>query len=61
MKHLVLIPTFLIGATYATVAFALDKTHVSRKSPQAPVQQSAVVEGADNFYKSDKVIMQEWH
>ena len=59
MKHLVLIPILLIGATYATVAFALDKTHVSRKSPQAPVQQSAVVEGADNFYKSDKVIVQK--
>ncbi|MEH1948490.1 MAG: alpha/beta hydrolase [Nostoc sp.] len=50
MKHLVLIPTFLIGATYATVAFALEK---------APVQQSAVVEGADNFYKSDKVTVQK--
>ncbi|MEH2357305.1 alpha/beta hydrolase [Nostoc sp.] len=59
MKHLVLIPTLLIGATYATVAFALDKTHVSRKSPQAPVQQSAVVEGADNFYKSDKALVQK--
>lgn len=32
---------------------------VSRKSSQAPVQQSAVVEGADNFYKSGKVTTQK--
>lgn len=58
MKHLVLLPTLLISAICATAAFALDKTHVSRKSPQAPVQQSAVAEGADNFYKSDQVTTQ---
>ena len=54
MKHLVLIPTLLLSAV-ATMAFALDQTPGSRKSPQTPVQQSAVVEGADNFYKSDQV------
>ena len=40
-------------------AFALDKTPVSRNSPQALAQQSAVVEGADNFYKSSQVTMQK--
>ena len=59
MEHRVLIPTLLISAICATAAFALEKTHVSRKSSQAPVQQPAVVEGADNFYKSDKVNMQK--
>lgn len=58
MKHRVLIPTLLMSAIGATAAFALDKTNVSRENPQAPVQQSAVVEGADNFYKSDQVTMQ---
>jgi uncharacterized protein len=57
MKHRVLIPTLLMSAIGATAAFALDKTHVSQNS-QAPVQQTAVVEGADNFYKSDQVTMQ---
>lgn len=59
MKYLVLLPTLLVGAIYTTAAFALNETHVSRKISQAPVQQSAVVEGADNFYKSDKVTMQK--
>ncbi|MBD2039952.1 alpha/beta hydrolase [Microcoleus sp. FACHB-672] len=59
MKNRILIPTLLISAICTTAAFALDKTHVSRKVSQAPVQQSAVVEGADNFYKSDKVTMQK--
>ncbi|MEG4087489.1 alpha/beta hydrolase [Microcoleus sp. POL10_C6] len=59
MKHRVLIPTLLISAICATAAFALDKTHVSRKISQAPAQQSAAIEGADNFYKSDKVTMQK--
>src|SRR5919199_4634295 len=58
MKHHVLIPTLLISATCTTAAFAIDKTQVSRENPQAPVQQPAVVEGADNFYKSDQVTMQ---
>jgi len=58
MKYRVLIPIFLMSAIGATAAFALDKTHVSRNSPQALAQQSAVVEGADNFYKSNKVTMQ---
>jgi fermentation-respiration switch protein FrsA (DUF1100 family) len=54
MKHLLLIPAALISATSATMAFAADKTHA--KNPQAPVQASAaVVDGADNFYTSDKV------
>lgn len=61
MKYRVLIPTLLISAICATAAFALDKTHVSGKSAQAqaPVQQSVVIEGADNFYKSDQVTMQK--
>ena len=58
MKHRILISTFLISAIGATAAFALDKTHVSRNSPQALAQQFAVVEGADNFYQSDQVTMQ---
>ncbi|MGG6264327.1 alpha/beta hydrolase [Leptolyngbya sp. AN03gr2] len=59
MKHRVLIPTLLMSAICTTAAFAIDKTPVSRQSAQAPVQQSAVVEGANNFYKSDKVNMQK--
>ncbi|MGF1989902.1 MAG: alpha/beta hydrolase [Nostoc sp. ZfuVER08] len=59
MKYLVLIPTVLIGAIYATVAFSLDKTQVSHQISQASVKQSTIVEGADNFYKSDKVTMQK--
>ncbi|MBD2454169.1 alpha/beta hydrolase [Nostoc sp. FACHB-87] len=59
MKYLVLIPTVLIGAIYATVAFSLDKTQVSHKISQASVKHSTIVEGADNFYKSDKVTMQK--
>lgn len=58
MKPRVLIPTLLMSAICTTAAFALDRTHVSRQISQAPVQQSAVVEGADNFYKSDQVTMQ---
>jgi hypothetical protein len=46
-----------IGTT--TAAVALDKTRASHKSSQAPAQKSAVVEGADNFYKSDKVTTQK--
>ncbi|MBD2108716.1 alpha/beta hydrolase [Nodosilinea sp. FACHB-13] len=58
MKHRIFIPTLLMSAI-ATAAFALDKTHVLGQSPQAPVQQSGVVEGADNFYQSDQVTMQK--
>lgn len=58
MKHRVLIPTLLISAIGTTAAIALDETRTSKIS-QASVQQSAVVEGADNFYKSDKVTMQK--
>jgi hypothetical protein len=39
-----------IGTT--TAAVALDKTRASHKSSQAPAQKSAVVEGADNFYRT---------
>ena len=46
MKNLVLISTLVIGAVGATAAFALDET---------PAAKPAVVEGADNFYRSDKV------
>ena len=58
MKYHVLIPTLLMSAIGATAAVAIDKTNVSRETAQVPVQQSAVVEGADNFYKSDQVTMQ---
>ncbi|MBD2114109.1 MULTISPECIES: alpha/beta hydrolase [Cyanophyceae] len=58
MKHRIFIPTLLMSAI-ATAAFALDKTYVSGQSPQAPVQQSGVVEGADNFYQSDQVTMRK--
>jgi uncharacterized protein len=47
-----------MSAIGATAAFAIDQTRASRQISQASVQQSAVVEGADNFYKSDKVTMQ---
>jgi fermentation-respiration switch protein FrsA (DUF1100 family) len=47
-----------MSAICATAAFAIDQTRASRQISQAPVQQSAVVEGADNFYKSDQVTMQ---
>ncbi|MEW5861502.1 MAG: alpha/beta hydrolase [Cyanobacteriota bacterium] len=47
-----------MSAICTTVAFALDETRTSKIS-QAAVQQSSVVEGADNFYKSDKVTMQK--
>ncbi|AFZ60742.1 alpha/beta hydrolase [Anabaena cylindrica FACHB-243] len=59
MKHSILIPTLLISAICTTAAFALDKTQVLRQISQSPVQQSAVVEGADNFYKSDRVTIQK--
>ncbi|MBE9206158.1 alpha/beta hydrolase [Nostoc sp. LEGE 06077] len=59
MKHPVLIPTLLMSAIFTTAAFAPDQTPASRNIAQASVQQSAVVEGADNFYKSDKVTMQK--
>jgi hypothetical protein len=49
----------LFSAIYATAAFALDKTNVSRQSPQTPAQQSTVVEGADNFYQSNQLTMQK--
>ncbi len=58
MKHRVLIPTLLMSAIGATTAFAIEQTHASRNIAQASVQQSAVVEGADNFHKSDQVTMQ---
>jgi uncharacterized protein len=58
MKYRVLIPTLLMSAICTTAAFAIDQTRASRQISQAPVQQSAVVEGADNFYKSDQVTMQ---
>jgi fermentation-respiration switch protein FrsA (DUF1100 family) len=60
MKHLVILPLLIsaIGTTTAA-AVALDKTRTSHKSSQAPAQKSAVVEGADNFYKSDKVTTQK--
>ncbi|MEG4817319.1 alpha/beta hydrolase [Microcoleus sp. K5-D4] len=58
MKYRILIPTLLMSAICTAAAFALDKTQVSRNSPQALAQQSAVVEGANNFYQSDKVTMQ---
>lgn len=58
MKHLVLIPTLLMSAIFTTAAFAIDQTRASRQISQAPMQQPAVVEGADNFYKSDQVTMQ---
>ncbi|MEG4218816.1 alpha/beta hydrolase [Microcoleus sp. Pol14C6] len=58
MKYRILIPTLLMSAICTAMAFALDKTHVSGKNPQTLAQQSAVVEGADNFYQSDKVTMQ---
>jgi uncharacterized protein len=48
-----------MSAIWTTPAFALDKTQISPQRSQAPVQQSAVVKGADNFYKSDKVTMQK--
>jgi uncharacterized protein len=58
MKYRVLISTLLMFAIGATAAFAIDQTRASHQISQAPLQQSAVVEGADNFYKSDKVTMQ---
>ncbi|QLE47407.1 alpha/beta hydrolase [Nostoc sp. C057] len=59
MKHLVILPLLISAIGTTTAAVALDKTQVSRQISQAPVQQSAVVNGADNFYKSDKVTMQK--
>jgi fermentation-respiration switch protein FrsA (DUF1100 family) len=51
MKHSFLVSTLLISATYATVTLALDNTNESAR----PVRAPAVVKGADNFYRSDKV------
>ncbi len=59
MKHHNFIPTLLMSAICTTAAFASDTIHTSHQSAQAPVQQSAVVEGADNFYRSDQVTMQK--
>ncbi|MEP0924862.1 alpha/beta hydrolase [Leptolyngbya sp. ST-U4] len=47
-----------MSAICTTAAFAIDRTYISREASQTPVQQSAVVEGADNFYQSDQVTMQ---
>lgn len=58
MKLRILIPTLLMSAIFTTAAFAPDQPRASREVSQAPVQQTAVVEGADNFYKSDQVTMQ---
>lgn len=58
MKHRVLIPTLLISAIGTTAVIAIDKTHASKIS-QAPAQNSTAIEGADNFYRSDKVTMQK--
>ncbi|MBE9182972.1 alpha/beta hydrolase [Oculatella sp. LEGE 06141] len=58
MKYRVLIPTLSISAICTTAAFAIEQTRVSHQSNQIFAQQSAVVEGADNFYKSDQVTMQ---
>ena len=52
MKHLLLIPTMLISAASAT------ETRVSSKSSDARVAES-LVDGADNFYRSDKVTAQK--
>ncbi|MEH2106163.1 alpha/beta hydrolase [Nostoc sp.] len=59
MKHLVILPLLISAISATTAAVALDKTRASHKSSQAPAQKSAVVEGADNFYKSDKATMQK--
>ncbi|HEY9638443.1 MAG TPA: alpha/beta hydrolase [Coleofasciculaceae cyanobacterium] len=59
MKHRILISTLLMSAICTTAAFALDKTYISREASQELAQQSPVVEGADNFYKSNKVTMQK--
>lgn len=58
MKHRVLIPTLLISAIGTTAVIAIDKTHASKIS-QAPAQNSTAIEGADNFYRSDKVTVQK--
>ncbi len=47
-----------MSAICTTAAFAIEQTRTSREVSQALVPQSAVVEGADNFYKSDQVTMQ---
>ena len=59
MKHLVILPFLISAIATTTAAVALDKTRASHKISQAPAQKSAVVEGADNFYKSDKVTTQK--
>ena len=51
MKHLLLIPTMLMSAASAT------ETRIP-KSSEARVPES-VVDGADNFYRSDKVAVQK--
>ncbi|MGJ5632136.1 alpha/beta hydrolase [Nostoc sp. CALU 1950] len=58
MKHLVILPLLISAISATTAAVALDKARASQIS-QTPVQQSAVIEEADNFYKSDKVTMQK--
>ncbi|MFW9262919.1 alpha/beta hydrolase [Nostoc sp. CALU 546] len=59
MKHLVILPLLISAISATTAAVALDKTRTSHNISQAPAQNSTVVEGADNFYKSDKVTMQK--
>jgi uncharacterized protein len=59
MKHLALMPSLLATAIYATSASALGDPPVSHKSPPTSVQESAAVEGADNFYKRDKVTIEK--
>jgi fermentation-respiration switch protein FrsA (DUF1100 family) len=59
MKHHILVSILLISAISSTVGFANDRTPLSPERPRPPEQQSAAVEGADNFYKSDKVTAQK--
>ena len=57
-KQLVLVPALLVAAICTTAAGASEKQQKAHKGAETTMQKSTVIEGADNFYKSDKVAAQ---
>src|SRR5258705_2085197 len=57
-KQLVLVPALLVAAICTTAAGASEKQQKSHKGAETTMQKSPMIEGADNFYKSDKVTAQ---
>src|SRR4051812_40224891 len=58
-KQLVLVPALLVAAIWTTAAGASEKQQKAHKGAEATMQKSTTIEGADNFYKSDRVTAQK--